>query len=438
MTLTTEAVLALAPDASSANNGKKLANLAKWQNLNAPEGVLWGECQGSGSKPYLTAIDLKGMVAKCSCPSRKFPCKHGLALMLLYAGHTGDFGTEEAPESIQKWLEGRKERVEKAVEKAEKASKKAADPVAQAKRREAREKKVTAGLSALHLFLKDLVRDGLAQASTRPYSDWDTQAARLVDSQAPGAARLVRLIPEYLRDPAALLKHLGMLAMLCEGWTNREHLSEGELLDLRLAIGFPLDQAALKAETGINARWNILGQAIDYDEQLTVRRIWLQNGDQTGLILDFAAMGRPLPPGMSIGQSIQTELCFAPCNYQQRAVIRSELGQYQALHQIGQPLTLDAMLEAHAGALSQSLWLERAAYLVGPVHLVPGEPWVAVDAEQKHLPLVGHERALLQLLAVGGGEQCLLFGEWDGLAFRPLSVSDGDQLIPLRQWREES
>lgn len=437
MTLTSEAVLALAPDASSANNGRKLAKLAKWQNLNAPEGVLWGECQGSGSKPYLTAVDLSGMVAKCSCPSRKFPCKHALALMLLYAEHVGDFGSAEAPESIQKWLEGRKERVEKAAEKAEKASKKVADPAAQAKRREAREKKVTAGLSALYLFLKDLVRDGLAQASTRPYSDWDTQAARLVDSQAPGAARLVRQIPEFLRDPAALLAHLGKLAMLCEGWTNRERLSEGELLDLRLAIGFPLDQAALKAETGINARWNVMGQALIQEDQITTRRIWLKNGDQVGLLLDFAPPNRPLPPGLSVGQSVQAELCFAPCNYHQRVVIRSEIDQYQPLHDIGEPLTLEAMLDAYAGALAQSLWLERAAYLLGPVRLVAGEPWLVMDAENRHLPIDANEHALLQLMALSGGQPVSLFGEWNGVAFAPLSLIEGTKLIPLRQWRED-
>ncbi len=44
-----------------------------------------GLCQGSGRQPYQARVDLAEPAFKCSCPSRKFPCKHGLALLLLFA-----------------------------------------------------------------------------------------------------------------------------------------------------------------------------------------------------------------------------------------------------------------------------------------------------------------------------------------------------------------
>ncbi|MCD0157069.1 SWIM zinc finger family protein, partial [Deinococcus sp. 6GRE01] len=95
--LTPDAVLALAPDAASAQAARKLAAPGKWQNLNTPAGSLWGECQGSGRTPYLTGVDLSGPAQtspafKCTCPSRKFPCKHALALLLLRATHADTFG----------------------------------------------------------------------------------------------------------------------------------------------------------------------------------------------------------------------------------------------------------------------------------------------------------------------------------------------------------
>ncbi|MFC6750247.1 SWIM zinc finger family protein [Deinococcus aquaticus] len=62
-----------------------------------PPGSLWGECQGSGQTPYLTGVDLSGPAFRCSCPSRKFPCKHALALLLLHATHTGQFGSATPP-----------------------------------------------------------------------------------------------------------------------------------------------------------------------------------------------------------------------------------------------------------------------------------------------------------------------------------------------------
>jgi SWIM zinc finger len=46
---------------------------------------VWGLCAGSGKRPYQTVVDLTGPAYKCSCPSRKFPCKHALALLLNWA-----------------------------------------------------------------------------------------------------------------------------------------------------------------------------------------------------------------------------------------------------------------------------------------------------------------------------------------------------------------
>ena len=86
-----EQILALAPDESSKKSGKELSSPAKWVSKGVNELALWGECQGSGSKPYQTQVDVINIAFKCSCPSRKFPCKHGIGLLLLYARKKSDF-----------------------------------------------------------------------------------------------------------------------------------------------------------------------------------------------------------------------------------------------------------------------------------------------------------------------------------------------------------
>ena len=58
MNFSEEQILALAPDDASRKSGKELASPAKWVSKGADERALWGECQGSGSKPYQTQIDL--------------------------------------------------------------------------------------------------------------------------------------------------------------------------------------------------------------------------------------------------------------------------------------------------------------------------------------------------------------------------------------------
>ncbi|WP_211273319.1 SWIM zinc finger family protein, partial [Streptomyces hirsutus] len=87
---TADQVLALAPDTASRRAGSRLGAAGPWSGAGSSgEGALWGLCKGSGSKPYRTVVDLadvSGPAYECSCPSRKFPCKHALGLLLLWAG----------------------------------------------------------------------------------------------------------------------------------------------------------------------------------------------------------------------------------------------------------------------------------------------------------------------------------------------------------------
>jgi hypothetical protein len=87
LNLSADELLRLAPDTASVKAAKGLVIPTKWPRLGYDEAAIWGECQGSGSKPYQTQIDLSEPAFRCSCPSRKFPCKHGLALGLLYLQH---------------------------------------------------------------------------------------------------------------------------------------------------------------------------------------------------------------------------------------------------------------------------------------------------------------------------------------------------------------
>ena len=101
-------VLALAPDAPSQRAAQSLASGRSWPLTGAAEpGVLWGECRGSAAAPYRTVIDLAGPAYRCSCPSRKFPCKHALALLLLWAEESVKDDAGEPPDWAASWLTGR-------------------------------------------------------------------------------------------------------------------------------------------------------------------------------------------------------------------------------------------------------------------------------------------------------------------------------------------
>ena len=105
LTITSEQALATAPDANSAQAGRKLADPRHWRNLGHTSQALWGECQGGAL--YQTRVDLASLSVKCSCPSRKFPCKHALGLLVLAATEPAALPEGEPPQWVAEWLQRR-------------------------------------------------------------------------------------------------------------------------------------------------------------------------------------------------------------------------------------------------------------------------------------------------------------------------------------------
>src|SRR3954451_19303686 len=103
----------LAPDAASGAAARRLARPAPWSGTGHDEQAVWGLCKGSGARPYRTQVAVDGPAFNCSCPSRKFPCKHALALMLLRAG--GNVSAGAAPGWVEEWLASRGERAARAA-----------------------------------------------------------------------------------------------------------------------------------------------------------------------------------------------------------------------------------------------------------------------------------------------------------------------------------
>ena len=85
-TVTEQQILAMAPNPAAASNGKKISQKGGFVRLERSEDDTFylGECTGSGKSNYITSVDFidaKAPLCRCSCPSRQFPCKHGLGLL---------------------------------------------------------------------------------------------------------------------------------------------------------------------------------------------------------------------------------------------------------------------------------------------------------------------------------------------------------------------
>src|SRR5438128_1309203 len=104
-TLSEDTVHRLAPDAGALQNARDLVRKKSFIDLGvSPDGTwLMAKCKGSGKSPYEVSVDLANEAAptsRCTCPSRKFPCKHGLGLMLAYVGAPDKFAEREPPAEL--------------------------------------------------------------------------------------------------------------------------------------------------------------------------------------------------------------------------------------------------------------------------------------------------------------------------------------------------
>lgn len=426
--LSSEEVIQLAPDAASVSAARGLSSPAKWVLLGQDDEAVWGECKGSGAKPYQVQVDVQGPAFKCSCPSRKFPCKHGLALLLMRAQDASRF-TDARPAWVDEWLDGRRQRAEKAEAKRQAPSEAVADPQAAAKREAARLERMAAGLQDLEVWMADQVRQGLIQLTQQP-EVWDTQARRLVDNQLPGLAEPLRRIGALVGQgedwPRRVLTEFGRLSLMVAAFARREQLPALVWEDLRTALGWPQEKTAALQGDVLEDEWLVLGESAEENQQIWTRRLWLQ-GHATGrvaLLVDHAHGSRVFAESFVVGQKLALRLGFYPSHHPLRAQL-VERGMGAAG---GVPVapSLAASLEALSAHGAAQPWRSLHPLVLAGVQLVfHVEHWLAVgDGVQWGLDLPRAQG--LALLARSGGAPLTLMGEWNGR-----------QLLPLSAWQDE-
>ena len=432
---TADQVLALAPDAASRKAGSKLGAAGPWSEAgSAEEGTMWGLCKGSGSKPYQTVIDIgdaSGPAYKCSCPSRKFPCKHALGLLLLWAGGDGAVpSAAEPPDWAEQWIAGRRQRAqEKRTADTAGSAAGSGDPEAARRRAERRAVRITAGATELEQRLTDLLRDGLAGAEQAGYGLWEETAARMVDAQAPGLAARVRELGAIPASgpgwPVRLLEECALLHLLDQGWLRREGLPDGLADTVRSRIGLP----ASADGPPVRDRWLVLAQYDTADVKLTTRRIWLHGADsgRTALLLSYGAAGRAPELTLPVGLALEAELTAYPGAGQLRATLGEQFAP-PAPSSIRPPGVTTAEATARYGdALRDDPWLDSVPVTLDRVIPAPdGDSWQLADADaDTALPLTPAARArpgLWRLVAVSGGAPVKVFGECGHRGFTPLTA----------------
>jgi hypothetical protein len=364
-----EQVESIAPSAAAVSAAQSLATPTTWADLGADDRVLWGSCRGSSAEPYNTAVDHVGVGFRCTCPSRKVPCKHAVALLLMWVRDQVPIGvpapgteawktrrlaresgaTDDPPASPPANSPASKPADDSAGDPAlhesvdrsrtresstgtesldtesfdtesldtEPSDAEPSDPPAPDDRDSARDERVErmmAGLTELDRWLDDRIRTGLADPSLARYATWDDLAARLVDAQAGSLANRIRRLaglvgasPNWHDD---VLAELGLLHLLAQAGRRLGSLPDPLADAVATTVGWQVRKADVLGGVPDTDHWVVAGRSDHREDRIEVRRHWLR-GIRSGrwaLVLSFAAYRQSLDTSLVVGTTVHADL----------------------------------------------------------------------------------------------------------------------------------
>lgn len=449
MEVTRAQIEAAAPDQAALKAAGGLLKPAKWPLRARDSGgtLVWGECQGSGANPYRVMADLSDLGSKCTCPSRKFPCKHALALLWMLADDPKPFEIATTPEWVTDWLGRRRKGAAPTVTKASGGSIVEAltpaetapvDPKAEARRAAAAEKRAADTRSAildatreLDSWIEDQLRLGVSAFLGDHQARCRRIAARLVDGKSPGLAsridempaRLMRLRPSEQAEAAIV--ELAKLALLVRAWRGRPDdagLSrEVTTAESREVLMQDADAPRIK---GI---WEVLGDRIaTRRDGLVSHATWLirrsaasTETHRFAVLLDYypASAGRR-SSALAAGDQFEGEVIFYPDALPLRAILGERRPATASLSPPDTLATSD-VLSGWRDRLALAPWAQEQPVLLPAGRFATdasGNPWWRAETGENALPLAnapGDHAYGFHLHA--------LAGVWNGWRLDPVS-----------------
>lgn len=422
-----EQVLALAPDVPAKRAAQLLVGDSRWSDSGSAGELVWGRVRGTSE--YQTIADLGANPAfHCSCPSRKVPCKHVLALLLRWSNRKVANAAE--PGWVRDWSirqvarGARRGAGRDGGREGGTAKPREVNPKTVARRAD----RVAAGMAELDRWLADQVAGGVANLTTVGYEPFDTLAARLVDAQARGAAGLVRRLAgaAVSGDPERLVTELGLLRLLAVGYARIDELPAPLAATVAGRVGLPVSREEVLSTPPVADRWAVLGIRDEIDDQLSSRRTWLR-GCATGrmaMVLSFAGPGQSLTNDFTPGTVVEADLCFYPGGTPLRALVAGRAG---VVKDAGEPPadSIAGALDSWATALAGDPWIDRWPVLIKDVH-----PTLThlVEADGTALPLRGE---YWPLVGAAGGRACRVMGEYGPAGLRAISTWVDNRMVDL-------
>lgn len=423
---------------------RALADPDRWQGLGWSAAALWGRCQGGG-EPYEVTVDHVHVASRCTCPARARPCKHVLALLLLWVhGEVPALGPEEVPPGVAAWLR-RHAPTEGACADPGGATRPRVGARAPAPPRQGRDERVARlgpALVELDRWITDRVRTGLADPALARYATWDALAARLVDAQAGGLANRVRRLGGQVGVRPGWHEHvlaeLGVLHLLAEGGQRLAELPPDLADGVAVALGWQVRQADVLAGVPERDTWLVAGRSDTVEDRIVVRRTWLWGtaSARWAMVLAFAAHGQALDEHLAVGTSFDGDVYRYPGAVALRAVVGH-------VHDPPRPAEVADRLPAGSvtqladdvgRALAAEPWLERHPAAVRARLVREGRGsrgcWALSDSAAS-LPLHPDATSLAELAACTAEGEAVLTVEWTPHGLLPVAAHLAGRSVEL-------
>jgi SWIM zinc finger len=460
-----EQIVAFAGSSARFGAGEAVALPSRWSRTGCSERALWGRYHGSGSEPYDVSVDHAAVAARCSCPSRAHPCKHVVALLVLWT--RGHVGAVAEPPAISTWADRQQRRVDDeqasagtaaAVVPAVGADRDTADgsdrdegdgdqristtEAAESTRNE-RIERLVGGLVELDRWLEDRLRAGLADPTVARFATWDEVARRLTDARAGALAnRVRRLAGRVGAEPEwhdGVLAEMGVLHLLARAGQRVPQLPS-ELADgVAVACGWQVRKADVEASAPRTDRWLVVGRSDVREDLVEVRRVWLRGirSGEWAMVLSFAAYRQALDTTLIVGSIVDADLHRYPGSAQ-RAIVGSVHDVDHAAKAVTESAAAAATSSTGACALVGSVlagepWLERVPAIVRSTITRSDGEWLLTDDEGSLVIAAESMRsdAVATLLAATGGQPATVAVEWTPRGVVPLTVFLPDRTIDV-------
>jgi hypothetical protein len=434
LTIQSDQVEQIIPDASSAKSAKKLAKFEAWNNISgSTDQWIWGEIQGSAI--YQSAVFLPELKCECSCPSFKRPCKHALALLFVYTEYQDKFTVQSdeqsIPDRVQKWRDKKTKTLEK----------KKTRLINRLMKKHVRNanwhvKKMDAGIEALQTWLNDVVTMGLGRLRQQQHEKFRDIQSRLVDAQVAGLVSYLDEFSSALYQSNWQMQSSFWIAKLQTAvhlWQNRQQLKPELYEEVKQLFGVNLPTDVWDNISAQILHVYALGQVTQelVNTRGRYRRQWLWDSQN---LRDYLLLDFEIPPYSNFGLTLPFQKQLAlnaklyPVVSQQRLRLEDNLMSFNDLS-----LTLvapkgfenfDQAFTQYANGLKQYplqlvrfFWLEQ-------LRLVKQDKVIyLVDQDQKMCEI--EIKQFVELWFLVGTEPFSAGVEWNGLQLKLVSIWQG-------------